>query len=97
MQERVFQLTTRYYEELKRYYYVTPTSYLILIKTFKTLLGLKRKSINSIIFKYEKGIDQLDNASKEVTRLKGELEVLKVEVAKKQEITAKMVIEIDKQ
>ena len=34
MQERVSQLTQRYYQELKRYYYVTPTSYLVLIKTF---------------------------------------------------------------
>ena len=57
MQERVQQLTDRYYQELKRYYYVTPTSYLILIKTFKNLLGEKRQAINSIIFKYEKGID----------------------------------------
>jgi len=97
MQERVYQLTQRYYEELKRYYYVTPTSYLILIKTFKTLLALKRKQTSSIIFKYEKGIDQLAHASEEVTRLKGELAVLRVEVEKKQEVTAKMVVEIDKQ
>jgi dynein heavy chain len=34
MQERVSQLSARYYQELKRYYYVTPTSYLVLIKTF---------------------------------------------------------------
>ena len=34
MQERVSQLSTRYYQEMKRYYYVTPTSYLVLIKTF---------------------------------------------------------------
>lgn len=34
MQERVSDLTLRYYHELKRYYYVTPTSYLVLIKTF---------------------------------------------------------------
>jgi len=38
MQERVLQLTQRYLFELRRYYYVTPTSYLILIKTFTTLL-----------------------------------------------------------
>jgi len=59
MQERVSQLTQRYYQELKRYYYVTPTSYLVLIKTFKSLLGSKRKHVNTIIAKYEKGLDQL--------------------------------------
>jgi dynein heavy chain len=69
MQERVSQLTVRYYQELKRYYYVTPTSYLVLIKTFKTLLAMKRHAIDSIISKYEKGLEQLANASTEVNKL----------------------------
>ena len=42
MQERVRDLTQRYLFELKRYYYVTPTSYLILIKTFTKLLDDRR-------------------------------------------------------
>ena len=73
---------------MKRYYYVTPTSYLILIKTFKSLLDTKRKYVNSIIFKYEKGIDQLIHASEEVTRLQAELSDLIPKVKEKQIITA---------
>lgn len=69
MQERVSQLTQRYYQELKRYYYVTPTSYLVLIKTFQNLLGVKRKAVNTIISKYEKGLSQLAHASKQVAIL----------------------------
>ena len=76
MQERVSDLTLRYYQELKRYYYVTPTSYLVLIKTFQNLLGMKRKHINGIIAKYEKGLDQLANASEEVAKLSIELQDL---------------------
>lgn len=38
MQERVQSLSVKYREELRRYFYVTPTSYLILIKTFSTFL-----------------------------------------------------------
>ena len=38
MQERVRGLAQKYLFELRRYYYVTPTSYLILIKTFTSLL-----------------------------------------------------------
>jgi dynein heavy chain len=34
MQMRVIQLAERYKLEMRKYYYVTPTSYLILIKTF---------------------------------------------------------------
>jgi len=32
---------------MRRFYYVTPTSYLILIKTFTTLLAKKRNYINT--------------------------------------------------
>lgn len=37
------ELSTRYRNELERYNYVTPTSYLELISTFKTMLDKKRK------------------------------------------------------
>ena len=57
MQERVAQLTKKYYDQLRRYYYVTPTSYLVLINTFKAQLGMKRKEVNEIIFKYDKGLE----------------------------------------
>ena len=53
MQERVLQLTQRYLFELRRYYYVTPTSYLILIKTFTMQLERKRMSNGNDIAKYE--------------------------------------------
>lgn len=56
---RVQMLTKKYLEELRRYYYVTPTSYLILIKTFKTLLAQKRQKIFGDIDKFTKGLDQL--------------------------------------
>ena len=36
-------LSTSFYNELQRYNYVTPTSYLELISTFKLLLEKKRK------------------------------------------------------
>ena len=37
MQMRISELTKRFYNELRRYYYVTPTSYLELLATFKRL------------------------------------------------------------
>jgi len=56
MQMRTTELAERYKVEQKRHYYVTPTSYLVLIQSFKKLLGDKRKSIDTIINKYDKGI-----------------------------------------
>ena len=42
MQLRVTQLATKYQQTEKKYYYVTPTSYLVLIQSFKDLLDKKR-------------------------------------------------------
>jgi dynein heavy chain len=62
MQTRVTQLADKYLKEMKRHYYVTPTSYLVLIQAFKELLAKKRNEIDTIINKYAKGIDQLADA-----------------------------------
>lgn len=56
-------MADRYLQEMRRYYYVTPTSYLILIKTFRDLLDKKRKTIDKTINKFDKGLDQLAKAS----------------------------------
>ena len=97
MQERVTMLSKRYYDELRRYYYVTPTSYLELINTFKTLLGKKRDEIDFVIQKFTKGLEQLANAQKQVNLLQVELTDLepKLEVAQKE--TQTMMVDIDKQ
>jgi len=47
---------------MRRFYYVTPTSYLILIKTFTTLLDKKRQFLTNTIKKFEKGLEQLAKA-----------------------------------
>ena len=73
MQERVQTLSVRYREELRRYYYVTPTSYLILIKTFSTFLDEKRKKNGKDIFKFDKGLVQLAKAAGAVAELQDKL------------------------
>jgi len=69
MQMRVQKLTNRYKEEMRRFYYVTPTSYLILIKTFTSLLGTKRNTIIGAIKKFERGLEQLAKAQEQVGEL----------------------------
>ena len=49
--------------------YVTPTSYLELIKTFKRLLGVKQENLLSMKNRYVVGLEKLDSASTQVTRL----------------------------
>ena len=73
MQERVRQLTNRYLFELRRYYYVTPTSYLILIKTFTTLLEERRNSNYSDITKFDRGLTQMAKAGSQAEDIKEKL------------------------
>ena len=76
MQERVHQLSVRYREELRKYYYVTPTSYLILIKTFSTFLDEKRTKNGKDIYKFDRGLVQLGKAASSVAELQAKLEEL---------------------
>lgn len=45
----------RFKDELRRVYYVTPTSYLELISTFKQLLEEKRKEVAALRDRYSNG------------------------------------------
>lgn len=49
----------RYFDVMRRANYVTPTSYLELIKTFKNLLGKKRLEILILINRYSVGLEKL--------------------------------------
>lgn len=66
-----------YKAELKRHYYVTPTSYIELISCFKTLLADKRKLNKKLIFKYENGYVKIIETEKAVEEMKLNLEEMK--------------------
>jgi dynein heavy chain len=55
-----------FYKKLKRKYYVTPTSYIELITTFKNLLAEKRKEVQQNINKYENGYEKIITTEKSV-------------------------------
>lgn len=76
MQQWVRMLTEWYLAELWWYYYVTPTSYLQLITSFKNLLAKKEEETEKTIWKFDRGLKQLDNASKTVGQLKIDLQEL---------------------
>ena len=97
MQQRVRNLTKRYYDELRKYYYVTPTSYLNLIKTFKQVLEKKRTDIGTIINKFKRGLEQLKNAQIEVAKLEIELTDLGPKLEQAQKDTNILLIDLEKQ
>jgi len=48
MQEKASLMSKRYLREMGRHYYVTPTSYLELINTFKSLLHQQRVEVHEL-------------------------------------------------
>ena len=84
-------------EQLRRHYYVTPTSYLQMITTFRSLLGEVRHQVLSEKQKFEIGYDQIIKTENSVEGMKQELieEQPKLEEAQKE--TARKVEIVDKE
>jgi dynein heavy chain len=83
----------RFESELKRIYYVTPTSYLELINTFKALLAVKRKEVKSMKDRYSNGYDCLIGTESKVNIMKQELidlQPILIETGK--EVAAKLIV-----
>jgi len=66
----------KFKEQLRRIYYVTPTSYLELISTFKTLLAEKRSEVKALKDRYSNGYDCLIGTEAKVNVMQKELEDL---------------------
>ena len=77
MQALVQGLQQRYLAEVRRYCYVTPTSYLDLIKTFTSLYNSKRARVLGDKARYETGLRKLGETAVQVRDMQGELELLR--------------------
>ena len=93
MQERVTNMSAKFLNELRRNYYVTPTSYLELIKTFKALIDNKRTEVATRRDRYQNGLTKINDTSAQVGGMKEELIALqpKLKVAQT-ETAAKLVV-----
>ncbi|KAK3803952.1 hypothetical protein RRG08_059815 [Elysia crispata] len=86
-------LSTRFLHELDRHNYVTPTSYLELINTFKTLLQQKREQVMIMKNRYVVGLEKLALAAGEVSVMQKELTDLQPQlVVASKEVSDIMVI-----
>uniref|UniRef100_A0A8C5PIE1 AAA+ ATPase domain-containing protein n=1 Tax=Leptobrachium leishanense TaxID=445787 RepID=A0A8C5PIE1_9ANUR len=75
--QSVVALSERFFESLQRHIYVTSTSYLELIKTFKNLLERKRLELLTSKNRYLVGLEKLDFASSQIAIMQQELTELK--------------------
>uniref|UniRef100_A0A1A9WZZ0 Dynein axonemal heavy chain 7 n=1 Tax=Glossina brevipalpis TaxID=37001 RepID=A0A1A9WZZ0_9MUSC len=88
------ELAEIFYLRLKRRNYVTPTSYLELIQTFKELLNKKRTTIMTNKNRYLTGISQLDIAAQQVGVMQEQLTALEPKLKEAAEIVAVQVAKV---
>jgi dynein heavy chain len=85
-----------YYESLRRYNYVTPTSYLELLSTFKKVLTVKRVEVNTKKDRLQNGVDKISETKAMVAGMKKDLEDLAPVLAKTQIEVDEMMVVIKK-
>lgn len=95
--QSVRQLSERYLNELGRHNYVTPTSYLELINSFKNLLQKKQDETMKAKRRYVVGLDKLAFAASQVADMQKELQDLQPQLVVAAEENTRMmgVIEIE--
>uniref|UniRef100_A0A8C4EP53 Dynein, axonemal, heavy chain 7 n=1 Tax=Dicentrarchus labrax TaxID=13489 RepID=A0A8C4EP53_DICLA len=87
------ELSARFLSELQRHNYVTPTSYLELISTFKVLLKTKRAEVMKLKRRYEVGLEKLESAADQVASMQVELEALQPQlIVASKEVDEMMVV-----
>jgi dynein heavy chain len=91
------ELASGFLHSEKRDVYVTPTSYLELIQTFKSLLSVKRKELLQLRSRYDSGLNQLEEAGLAVNKMQAELTDLKPQLVTAKAQTEEMQVVIDKE
>ncbi|XP_061547478.1 dynein axonemal heavy chain 7 isoform X6 [Phycodurus eques] len=90
-------VSTRFMDELQRHNYVTPTSYLELISTFKTLLKAKRAEVMMQKSRYVVGLEKLESAASQVATMQVELEALQPQLIETCKKVDEMVIKVERE
>jgi len=72
-QVTVQDLTARFISEAKRYFYVTPSSYLELINSFTSTLKSRRGIVQKAKWRYDTGLEKINEAKEQVATLQVEL------------------------
>ena len=95
MQSRVAEMTKQYLQRNGRFFYVTPTSYLALIKTFQSLVKKKQDEVWGKKLRYDNGLTKLAETAEQVAIMQAELKALQPKLVIAQSETAEMLITID--
>ena len=97
LHESTQKQSAKFLSSLRRYNYVTPTSYLELIRTFKTLLGTKRTVVSKLKFRYVNGLEKLNFAQGAVSKMQVDLGELQPQLIKTKQETDQIMVQIEKE
>lgn len=89
-QQSVFSLSEKFLAEAKRHFYVTPTSYLELINSFISTLKERRQIVQKGKWRYDTGLDKINDAKEQVSALQIELNDLEPVLEKAAQETGEM-------
>jgi dynein heavy chain len=87
----------KFLADLGRHNYVTPTSYLELISSFKSLLSVKREDILKMKKRYQTGLEKLAFAASQVADMQKELEELQPKLVEASTENERMMKVIEKE
>ena len=90
-------LTKRYFAEAKKHNYVTPTSYLELITTFKSLLNVKKEQVGGAKQRYEIGLAKILSCAENVAIMEEELTALGPVLVVKTKEVEDLIVVLDKE
>ncbi|KAK0094203.1 hypothetical protein PV326_011565 [Microctonus aethiopoides] len=90
-------LSKEFLRRARRHNYVTPTSYLELINTFKSLLDQKRLEVVEAKRRYEVGLNKLDSTHKQVEKMQRLLVALQPKLIEAAKDVEKMVENVEKE
>eukprot|EP00924_Labyrinthula_sp_SR-Ha-C_P001265 maker-scaffold_7-snap-gene-19.73-mRNA-1 protein AED:0.01 eAED:0.01 QI:0/0/0/1/1/1/2/0/4142 len=94
--QSVAKASVDYMNNLRRYNYVTPTSFLELLNIFKSLMNKKKKEIDLSVSRLQVGLDKLQSTSKMVASLQIDLTEMQPQLEKTQKEVGEMIIQINK-
>merc|ERR1719181_2305770 len=94
-QVSVTELSERFLAEMKRNYYVTPTSYLELINSFISTLKKQRAAVQQAKWRYDVGLEKIADAASQVAALQKDLEDLQPVLEKAAKETSEMMVKVE--
>lgn len=93
----VVEASAAYLEQVRRFNYTTPKSYLELISLYKSLLETKRADLKASKDRLENGVDKIAQASNQVAELQGALQGEQIIVEEKKAATDALIVSIGKE